>query len=136
MFIATFAKKNCLAPEERNVYSCVVVKSCLAPEERNVYSCVCQKELPRSSGAKCARRLPHVSLLWSEEESLLIRCSINISSPLGRGSGSEVIDSTAAQSSHDRRTDEVVAAIQAILVNCGSSLFLTIYDLLFAIHGS
>jgi len=56
--------------------------------------------------------------------------------PLGRGSGSEVIDSTATQLSHDRRTGEVIAAIHAILVNCGSSLFLTIYDLLFTIHGS
>jgi hypothetical protein len=56
--------------------------------------------------------------------------------PLGRGSSSEVIDSTATQSSHDRRTDEVIAAIHAILVNCGSAPFLTIYDLLFTIHGS
>jgi hypothetical protein len=85
MFIATFAKKNCVAPEERNV----------------LVGC----HTFRSPGA---RTNPFDPVFYKYFV------------PLGRGSGSEVIDS----------------AIHAILVNCRSSLFLTIYDLLFTIHGS
>jgi len=52
MFIATL-RKELPRPQERNVYSYIAVKISLAPEERNVYGDVCQKELPRSTAAKC-----------------------------------------------------------------------------------
>ncbi len=71
-----------------------------------------EKELPRTRGAKCsspATRFAPLERGGIPFDPVFYKHVV----PLGRGSGSEVIDSTATLAAHDRRTDEVIAAVSA-----------------------
>jgi hypothetical protein len=69
-FIGALPKRTASLQRSEMFIGTSAEKNCLAPEERNVYRYVCRKELPRSRGAKRSlmrRRSINISSLRDEE---------------------------------------------------------------------